>query len=314
MPTRCVIVPTYKRNEYLWCCLDHIRKADPKIDVFVFSDRGDDNTELRLVCDNFNAELEVMPEHSRYGNTYCVMEAFRKTFARGYDLTFYVESDVMVKPEYFEWAARMHEEHPDILAACGWVCNLHGPIDMDDYFFAWFYSPAVSFSRESLAKIVEHAKPEYYDDMRKYVLRTFPNSVLHGGGKQRNTAFFEQDGGIQYVLEREKKVCAWRRTALCHHIGAHGYNRPDGPVFTGTLDERVTKVETLLANPHLRAQMFGRAIVEREIGGPIPKRTFRYRINLPGGWQSELVSELEQRDLPIRLNSSNCYGGFIKAI
>lgn len=314
MPTRCVIVPIYKRNEYLWCCLDHIRKADPTIDVFVFSDRGDDNTELRLVCDNFWTELEIIPEHARYGNTYCVMEAFRKTYARGYDLTFYVESDVMVKPDYFAWAIRAHEEYPEILAACGWVCNLEAPISDDDYLFAWFYSPCASFSRESLGKIVEHAKPDYYDNMRGYVLRTFPNSILHAQGKQANTAFFEQDGGIQYILERDKQVCAWRRTALCHHIGAHGYNRPDGPVFEGTLDERVTKVETLLANPHLRAQMFGRAIVEREIGGPIPKREFRYRITTPDRWQSDLVTELEAQDLPTRLNSSNCRGATFERI
>jgi hypothetical protein len=311
-----VVVPvTPDRSHYLKVCLDHIRKADPSLPILIGLDRSM-GFDWELPIGERDTVLHI-PEHRNYGNTYAVMNLLKVAYNAApsqFDVIHYVESDTMVKPDAFAWANRMHEEYPDSFAACGWVCNQEAPINLDDYSFAWYYAPFTSFRREMLGKVVEHCRPEYFQNMRRYVMANFPDSALHANGKQTNTKFFEQDALMQYILERDKLTCMWRRTALCHHIGAHGYNRPDGPVFTGTLDERVTKVETLLANPHLRAQMFGRAIVEREIGGPIPKRTFRYRINLPGGWQSELVSELEQRDLPIRLNSSNCYGGFIKAI
>ena len=317
-----VAVPvTPDRAHYLKVCLDHIRAADRNIAIMVGLDRAPDMSgDIIQVCRGYsNVSVFKMPKHDTYGNTFAVMNLLNVAFTTRIpkdpvEIIHYVESDVAVKPDYFAWSRHVHQEHPDIFAACGWVCNLEGPIDMEDYFLAWFYSPCVSWRREMLAKVVEHAKPEYWNDMRRYVLKTFPDSRLHGFGTHSRTSYFEQDAVSQFILERDHLTCAWRRTALCHHIGASGYNRKDGPVFTGTLDERVTKVETLLANPHLRAQLFGKAIVEREIGGPIPKREFRYRIALPGGWQSDLVSELEIRDLPLRLNSADCKDATITRI
>lgn len=309
-----VVVPvTPDRAHYLKVCLDHIRAADSGIAVLVGLDRAPDlSGDVIQVCRKYsNVNLFPIPKHDTYGNTFAVMTllkiAYETRIPRDWvEVVHYVESDTMLKPDAFTWAMRMHERYPESFAACGWVCNLEGPINEDDYPLAWYYAPFVSFRREMLGKMIEHCNAEYFQNMRRYVLKTFPDSMLHAQGKQANTKFFEQDAIGQFILERDKQICMWRRTALCHHIGAHGYNRPDGPVFEGTLDERVTKVETLLANPHLRAQMFGRAIVEREIGGAIPKRIFRYRINLPGDWQSDLVSELEAADLPRRINSSDC--------
>lgn len=317
-----VVIPvTPDRAHYLKVCLDHIRAADSNIAVLVGLDRASDlSGDIIQVCRKYsNVNLFPIPKHDTYGNTFAVMNLLKVGFEtriprEPVEVVHYVESDTMVKPDAFAWANLMHEQYPDSFAACGWVCNLEGPINDDEYLLAWYYAPFTSFRRPMLAKIVEHCVPAYFENMRRYVLKTFPDSILHGRGKQANTAFFEQDALAQFVLERDRLTCAWRRTALCHHVGAHGYNRPDGPVFEGTLDERVTKVETLLANPHLRAQMFGRAIVEREIGGPIPKREFRYRITTPDRWQSDLVTELEAQDLPTRLNSSNCRGATFERI
>jgi hypothetical protein len=192
---------------------------------------------------------------------------------------------------------------PGIFASCGWVCNLHAPIEPDLALVPWIYTPQFSIKRNKLALVAKHANHDYYSDMRGYVLRTFPNSILHNRGAQANTAFFEQDAILQYCLMEDKSQVAWRGTALVDHVGVSGYNRPSGLVFEGTLDERVTKVESLIADAHWRAEIFGRAIVEREIGHKLRQRRYVYSIKLPGGWTSEFVSELKREQLPRRLNS-----------
>ena len=87
------------------------------------------------------------------------------------------------------------------------------------------------------------------------------------------------------------------------HIGASGYNRPAGPKFEGTLQERIAQVEGLLEDPYWRAELFTREVVEREIGHVLKKREYKYRITLPGGWESFCTSELTKDRLPKRINS-----------
>jgi hypothetical protein len=298
----CLLVPTYKRNEFLYCALASIREQDGKIKIFVFSDRGEDNHELRAVCDHFNAYLKVVPCHNYYGNSYCVMEAFRWAYDHGYELIHYSEDDVIQHPDCLAWHRTTHEMFDDIFASCGWIFNLHAPIT-DDYMFApWYYAPNACFTREKLGLIVKHANPIYYSDYQKYVLETFPKSILHAQGKQRTTKFYEQDAIVQYVMEQDKSQVAWRASALIDHVGIAGYNKPDGPKFEGTLEERIAQVEELIADHYWRAGIFSRKIVEREIGHVLPRRNFRYEVRLPGGWTSEYVSELPKRQLPSKIN------------
>jgi hypothetical protein len=69
-----------------------------------------------------------------------------------------------------------------------------------------------------------------------------------------------------------------------------------------TFEERVAKVEAFVADPYWRASVFGREIVEREVGYALPKREFIYRIKF-GEWESTFKSELTKAFLPKRLNS-----------
>jgi hypothetical protein len=297
-----VLVPTYKRNEYLHCALRRIREQDEKIKVMVFSDRGEDNEELRSVVKSFNCRLKIVPKHNYYGNSFAVMEAYRWAYDHGYELVMLNEDDSMQHPDCLAWHREAHELFSDLFAACGWVFNLHAPITKDWMFAPWFYSPNCSFRREKLKFIVEHANPVYYSDYQRYVLETFPHSILHNKGKQRTTKFYEQDAIVQYVMEHDRSQVAWCASAKIDHCGIAGYNRPDGPKFTGTLEERIAQVEALIADHYLRADIFGRKVVERELGHELPRRYNLYRVTLPGGWQSEHLSELRIDQLPRRVN------------
>jgi hypothetical protein len=302
----CVVIPTtVDRSHYLHCALRRIREQDPKIEIAVFLDRCDGGgADTYQIAGKFHASLYYVGRHTLYGNSLAALTALQWALVtEDFDLIHYCESDTMMHPDCLAWHREIHADMPNIFAACGWVCNLHAPIEPDLALVPWYYAPNASFKRDKLALIVKHAIPEYFQDMRGYVLKTFPNSILHNRGAQTNTQFFEQDGLIQYVLMEDKSQVAWRGTALVDHVGVSGYNRPSGLVFEGTLDERVTKVESLIADAHWRAELFGRAIVEREIGHKLRKREYVYSIRLPGGWTSELVSELKLEQLPRRLNS-----------
>lgn len=299
-----VVVPTYDRNEYLDCCLRRIRDQDGDIGILVSVDRCRIiPDETRSILAKYKAEGFAAGEHNHYGNSYNVLRALRVVYYfGGVDLLHYCEDDTMMHPDCLAWHREVHADIPGIFASCGWVFNRFAPINADTQMAPWYYAPNACFSREKLALIVKHAVPAYFDNMRGYVLSTFPSSVLHNRGRQENTAFYEQDAIVQYCLGEDKTQCVWRGTALVDHVGASGYNRKKGPVFEGTLDERVTKVEALIADPHWRAELFGREIVEREIGHRLGKREYLYRVNF-GGWESEFVSELRNEQLPRRLNS-----------
>lgn len=299
----CLILPTYLRNEFLSCALRRIREQDRKLKVFVFSDRGEDNLELRHVVNYFSCHLRIIPRHNYYGNSYAVMEAFRWAYEHGYELVHYSESDVIQHGDCLDWHRKTHERFNDVFASCGWVFNLHAPITDDLMFAPWYYAPNACFKRDKLGLIVKHANPLYYNDPVKYVLETFPKSILHNQGKQRTTKFYEQDAICQYVMEQDRSQVAWRASALVDHLGLEGYNRPDGPKFEGMLSERIAKVEELIADHYWRADIFSRKIVEREIGHILPRREFRYEVRLPDGWSTEFISELPKHQLPRRIHS-----------
>ena len=201
------------------------------------------------------------------------------------------------------WHRRVHEDYASIFCSCGWVFNRQAPISDSLMFAPWYYAPNACIKREKLAQIVKHANPLYYNGMRDYVLKTFPDSILHAKGLQVRTGFWEQDAIFQYCIEQDGSPVAWNGIAKGAHVGSSGYNKPSGPKFEGSLQERIAQVEGLIDDPYWRAELFSREVVEREIGHHLKKRTFQYRLRLSGGWESEVSSEVAADHLPRRLNS-----------
>jgi hypothetical protein len=301
-----VIVTTYKRPEFLFCCLKRIRALAPEIDILLCPDRGtyfEPDVWAAMKC--WGARMVYMPEHTCHGNTYNTMEAFRLAYTMGYERIYLVEDDVMIHPDFFLWHRAMQEEFSDIFASMAWIFNRHAPIEEQDLFQPWYYSVGTCFARKMLAHVVEHARPEYYMDMAGYIERTFPKSTLNA---PFNIQHYEQDGLIQRVLDKLNLQTVSPGIAKCSHIGYFGYNQgwDREEFFFGnalTFTDRVKRVEEFIADPYWRAARFGRPIVEREIGQALPAREFRYKIKLADGWESEFTSELEKKHLPKTLNS-----------
>ena len=306
MPTEVTVITTYKRDPLLYVTLRRLRKVYDG-PVVVFSDRGYDSADLRKCVSDWHADRVIREKHDRHGNTVNASEALKWAYRSRFELTHYLEDDSLVGPHWRDWTLKVHESDR-IFCSAGWVCTREFPYADFTYFAPWIYIPQFSIKRDKLAEIVRHLKPEYYDDMRGYIQKTFPNTPLN---KMTATAInhYEIDGLIQHILmENQGCQVAWNSMPTVMHLGFGGYNRGGYENFDqfffdcGTFEEKVAKVETLADDPYWRAQLFGRQLVECE-SGSLPKRSFRYHISLPGGWESEMISELEMTTLPPVLNS-----------
>ena len=305
-----ILIPQLGRYELLFCCLKRIRAIEPKIEIHLFPDRGTFHEPvIQTMTKEFELHCHFVPDHDFFGNTSNVLNAYLWAFNAGYERIFYLESDVMPHVDFFSWHRQQHEEFPDIFASMGWIFNRHAPIVDDLLFQSWLYSIGLCISRKKLALIIEHATPKYFGDMAGYIGRTFPRSTFNKNYEIGN--FAEQDGLLQRIMERDKSQTVCPGIAKCSHVGFTrsygGDTQEDYERFLGLdglrFDERVDRVEEFIADLYARAEVFSRAVVEREIGYVLPDRSFRYRIELDGGWSSEFTTELNIKRLPRRINS-----------
>jgi len=302
-----VLIPTFRRDPLLYVCLKRLREVYNG-EVLICSDKGHYTDDLVQICFKWNAQLSVLGKHDGHGNTRNAGEALKFAYDAGYERIHYLEDDCLVNERWYRWTYDTHASPRDIFCSAGWVGNRDGGFVDFTYFLPWIYIPQFTIKRDKLALIARHLHPEYYGDMRGYIQRTFPNSPLKNYS-QTAINHYEIDGLIQHII-MEDQGCqvAWNLMPTVMHGGFGGYNRGGYEYFDDffrdcdTFEEKVAKVEKLADDPYWRAQLFGRRLVECETG-PLPKRGFKYRITLPGGWESYLETELEQSTLPPILNS-----------
>lgn len=235
-----VVVPTFDRSEFLYCCLKAIRAADREIPILVFPDRGTDESE---VCAQFNAIQHKTIQHSYHGNSYNVMEALKTAYLSLYDNIYIIEDDALIDPSFFQWCEAALDKHRDAFAACGWKYSPDALIgEGPDVVIPWYLSVASLLPRYSVNCILQHATLDYYSNMKSYLDRAFPQSFRKG------SAHYEQDGLALRVCEAEGKRCVWPRRPRATHIGFRGYHMSDER-FDGKLEDRVAMLELAIANP-----------------------------------------------------------------
>jgi hypothetical protein len=186
----------------------------------------------------------------------------------------------------------------------GWVFNHFAPINEDVLMQPWYYSVGTCFSVEKLELIVKHANPFYYRDMPGYIEKAFPKSILNTAA---SISHYEQDGLIQRVMELDRSQTITSGMGRCTHLGPFGYNkgwekRADFFGDAKTFEERVARISKLIADPYWRASLFGREIVEREIGKVLPPKFNKYLLRV-GEFECAYESELGIDELPKRLRS-----------
>lgn len=249
-----VLVPTFQRPEFLYCCLEAIRVAEPLISLHVFADRG---TNEIAICEEFGAASHSAPVHRYHGNSYNVLESLKWAYQQMYEIIYIIEDDSIIDPSFFSWC-RNALEHPPFneppFAACGWRASPDlKPTDGPDMLLGWYLSVAAALPRRSVYSIVQHARPEYYADMQNYLDRAYPNS------HRRKSMHYEQDGLTLRVSEAESKRCVWPRRPRAVHIGWRGYHMPEGKDLEGTFEDRVALVRLAIKNPSVLAGLMAGA-------------------------------------------------------
>lgn len=286
MPKDIVIIPSYYRPDYLQCCLENILAADGgyQKEIWVSNDAhpGDADKykkewgELHEVAKRFTAEFEHFTfcspaSHSYEGNSYNLLEAYRKAYPTDAKYVYLIEDDVLITPDFFRWHEAI-QERGDYLASVGWACIRNPKVPKEgsaaDYIESSrdYSSIGVCWKRKNLQVLVEHANPDYYRNPAVYLGQKFPGNVIPFG------KWTEQDGLIMRILLQtpDKYTVAWPVRMRANHIGIQGYHRPHGHKFSGTVQERAAEIRKMASSVEemkkLSGDPFGDVLGQPEIG------------------------------------------------
>ena len=257
-----VLIPTYLRPEFLQICLEHLavttNTSTPKEFWICADQRPDDCYRHKLelgwqdeVLDAWRRTLPIkffqVEKHLFNGNSYNVLESYKRAYREpGVRYVYLVEDDVLVSPDFFSWHEAAAEAEPEAACSIAYRCsrNSEARTDVTDpgaYFTTVrdFASIGVRWRRDKLEKVLEHAKPEYYVDQKRYIQNKFPNNRF---GK----CFTEQDGLIMRLLDIQKWFTVWPYVPRCYHVGFYGYHRPNGKRPDGFLEAKIDKIKGML--------------------------------------------------------------------
>ena len=249
-----VIITSYNRPDYLRLCLDYLSRATgiENKEIRIYIDRGRSLVrEFYEVVNDFrpalNISVTIREEHAYHGNSFNTLEAYKEAYASDAEFVYLIEDDVVVQPDFFTWHESV-QNLGDYFCSVAYRCirNAEARTDITDSTACFttardFASVGVCWRRTRLAPVVEHARPEYYQDLSGYLQKHFPNNRFAD-------CFVEQDGLIMRIMGVTNAVTVWSYVPRCYHIGFAGYNRPRGPRLTyEELRETVHKVEKVKA-------------------------------------------------------------------
>jgi len=248
-----VLVPAWRRSEFLWAALTRIWTARDNEDIVVrvCLDRHY-FPETEWAAKQFNSrvaenklELRYSGQHRTRGNSYNVIESYKEAISDGFDLIHLVEEDVLVGYDYFDFHRRAHElEESFSVSACR---NQQFPVGQDPkqddeavYLHGSYQSIGVSFQRSVLEYSLAGIGSDYYNDMVGYCHRNFPNTAIPAGHA-------EQDGLLHRQQEHLGIPTMYGAVPRAYHAGFVGYHRK-GAMPDGTVEERARKILAMNAD------------------------------------------------------------------
>lgn len=245
-----VLVPAYRRPEFLWHCIQNIklaRRADEMHYIFRF-DHGHDPDNHRVVKDfPYSHEIAVtnrVPYHLAK-QSYSLLTGYQIASSKCDDLVFMIEEDVMIARDFFEWHLAVQSLVPDNFCSLAVANPNRTVVDsgaLGEYYLGTgdYCSLGVCFRKQAL---MEHVFPavtsRYYQNPVDYCARNFPGSPI-------GHAFAEQDGLIRRVQIQlgMHRPTVWPWAPRAYHAGYYGKNRGAGP--RGLLAERIARLTDVI--------------------------------------------------------------------
>jgi hypothetical protein len=259
-----VLIPTYNRAEYLNLCLEYLAntiRTQTEKEFWVCQDfRQNDDHRYRIqmswvdeVIAKYRGPLTVHKfttvPHNYIGNSFNVLESYKKTFSTDARFVYLVEDDVMVRPDFFVWHENVQEVEPDAMCSIAYRCSRNHEartdvVDPGAYFTTArdYASIGVCWKKENLLPLLEHGVPAYYNDMDGYIGRQFP-------GNRFSTDFCEQDGLVMRCMWNERTFTAWPYVPRAYHIGFRGYHRPNGFSSNGFWQQKSDALRAIIHDP-----------------------------------------------------------------
>jgi hypothetical protein len=242
-----VVLPCWRRPEFLWHCLDNLTRTDgfDELHLLFRPDTGfsPDNIEvIHSFADRMPSFQISLPDPCPFRRTKQsanLLLGYLLAAAEAMRYVFLVEEDTMVAQDFFRW-------HRAVQAAADPLyCSIASrnpnrlvtvPDDPEGYYLTSgdFCSGGVCFDKHRLQTLVApHINMAYFRRPKKYLARQFPASAVGLG-------FVEQDGLLRRIQERAAMPIAFPCLPRCFNAGFYGYNRPGG--LTGSVDDRVRRL------------------------------------------------------------------------
>jgi hypothetical protein len=240
-----VVLPCWRRPEFLWHCLDNLAKAQGAEEVLIVvrPDTGFAPENLEVIrsfserLPNLQIQYPSPAPYRRTKQSANVLLGYLLAANKARRLVYLIEEDIMVARDFFRWHRAVHETAPEPLFCSIAVANPNRKVDLPDDVSGYYLSSGDycstggCFDKNVLrSMIAPHVRMAYMRQPKKYIRRRFPHSAIGLG-------FVEQDGLIRRIQERSDRPIAWPCVPRAFHSGFYGYNRSGG--LQGSLEQRV---------------------------------------------------------------------------
>jgi hypothetical protein len=249
-----VVLPCWRRPEFLWHCLDNLTRADGigGVHVLFRPDTGFSPENLEVI-DSFAARLSSfeidLPQPCPFRRTKQsgnLLLGYLRAAAEAKQYVFLLEEDVMVGRDYFRWHRAAHAAAGPLFCSIA-VKNpnrtLRLPDEAEGYYLSTgdYCSSGVCFDKHVVrTMIAPHVNMAYFRRPKKYLRRHFPASAVGLG-------FVEQDGLLRRIQEQSKYPIAYPCVPRAFDAGFYGYNRPGG--IGGSIRDRIKRLANTIYNP-----------------------------------------------------------------
>lgn len=240
------VIPAYQRPEFLWHCLDRIKKCDDvhKVTFLFMLDFGCSN-EVKKLANDFPLPKRVFMqpkvEYRATKQSFNVLQGYRLAYEMGATLICMIEEDVMVATDFFTWHINVHKQKELFCSIA--TRNNNTKYETTDDLGAYYVcdgdyqSLGVAFNPKIIKALQHYACHAYYKAPMQYCAEHFPGSKV-------GPFFAEQDGLIRRIQEIQVLPVAFPDVPRAFHAGFYGKNR--GRRVVGTYEQLRVKVGSII--------------------------------------------------------------------
>jgi hypothetical protein len=288
-----LLIPCWRRPEFLWHCLDNLSRAEGvgELHVLFRADTGYDRAihgviqefSPRFASHQIDEPVACPYRRSKQSANLLGGYLLAASLARRY--VFMVEEDVMVARDFLRWHYAVQAAQPRLFCSIA-TRNTNREVpdspDPQTYYLTSgdYCSLGVCFERSLITQLLApHVTRAYFADPGDYCAVHFPDSRIGAG-------YVEQDGLIRRIQEAQgpARPIAYPYRPRAYHAGYVGYHRRGS--VSGTLRERIRTVgETIYDVEAMRTAAERPAYFEDSMPVPLetpPWETLRHQA-LPAG-------------------------------